>query len=108
MLQRIRRIWVTLGLVAFVGFVAWCLIAYRANEEARVALVSDSRVTVTAADGLWSFVPTKADSGRASVAFLPGALVDPVAYAPLLHAMAVKGHPVHLFDLPWRGGLHRR
>lgn len=108
MLQRIRRIWVTLGLVAFVGFVAWCLIAYRANDEARAALASDSRVTVTAADGLWRLVPTEADPGRARVAFLPGALVDPVAYAPLLHAMAANGYPVDLFDLPWRGGLHRR
>jgi pimeloyl-ACP methyl ester carboxylesterase len=105
LLQCIHRIWVTLGLGAFVGFVAWCLIAYRANEEARAALVSDFRVTVTVADDHWSFIPTGADSGRASVAFLPGALVDPVAYAPLLHAVAARGHPVHLFDLPWRGAF---
>jgi len=105
LLQRIHRIWVTLGLGAFVGFVTWCLIAYRANEEARTALVSDSRVTVTAADDFWSFIPTEAESGRASVAFLPGALVDPVAYAPLLHALAAKGHPVYLFELPWRGAF---
>lgn len=105
LLQRIRRIWATLGLVAFVGFVAWCLIAYRANEEARAALASDSRVTVTAADGLWTFIPTQADSRRASIAFLPGALVDSVAYAPLLHAIAAKGYPAYLFDLPWRGAF---
>ncbi len=60
---------------------------------------------MTAADGLWSFIPTESESGRASVAFLPGALVDPVAYAPLLHAIAAKGHPVYLFKLPWRGAF---
>ena len=103
LLQRIRRIWVTLGLVAFVGFVACCLIAYRASDEASAALASDSRVTVTAADGLRRFVPAEADPAQASVVFLPGALVDPVAYAPLLHAVAAEGHPAYLFDLPWRG-----
>jgi hypothetical protein len=31
----IRRIWVTLGSIAFIGFVLWCLIAYRASADAR-------------------------------------------------------------------------
>lgn len=57
------------------------------------------------ADGLWGFVPADTDPAQAGVVFIPGALVDPVAYAPLLHAVAAKGHPVYLFDLPWRGAF---
>jgi hypothetical protein len=45
---------------------------------------------------------------QASVVFLPGALVDPVAYSPFLHAVAAEGHPADLFELPWRGGLPPR
>jgi pimeloyl-ACP methyl ester carboxylesterase len=33
--------------------------------------------------------------------------VDPVAYAPLLHAVAAHGYPTHLLALPWRGAFGR-
>lgn len=105
LLQRIRRIWAILGSIAFVGFVSWCLIAYRASATARAGLISDSLTTVTPGPGHWSFQPTHPRPGGVSLVFLSGALVDPVAYAPLLHAVAAQGHPAYLVALPWRGAF---
>ncbi|MDX1982467.1 MAG: alpha/beta hydrolase [Bryobacteraceae bacterium] len=34
--------------------------------------------------------------------FLPGGLVEPRAYGPLLQPLADAGHPVELVELPWR------
>ncbi len=48
--KRIRLIWITLGILATIIFAGWSLIAYRANPEARAALGSDARVTVTSAN----------------------------------------------------------
>jgi pimeloyl-ACP methyl ester carboxylesterase len=33
--------------------------------------------------------------------------VDPIAYAPLLHAIAADGYTAHLLALPWRGAFSR-
>ena len=40
-----------------------------------------------------------------ALVFFPGALVDPVAYAPLLRAVAAAGFPAYLVELPRRGAL---
>jgi len=37
--------------------------------------------------------------------FFPGALVDPVAYAPLARAVAARGHTVLLVQIPWRAAF---
>ena len=100
----VHRVWITLGSAAFVVFVAWALIAYRANGEARRAMVSDPRVTVLEAESHWSFVPSGNPTGAALV-FFPGALVDPIAYAPLLRRVAEHGHPVILVRVPRRGAF---
>lgn len=104
---RIRRIWATLGSIAFIGFVLWCLIAYRASADARVALVGDSTVTVTRGEGWWSFTPASPREPPVSLLFLSGALVDPEAYAPLLRRIAAEGNAAHLLALPWRGAFGR-
>lgn len=107
LLQRIRRIWATLGTIAFVGFVTWCLIAYRASPTARAGLLTDSLVTVTPGSGYWLFSPLAPRVPPVRLVFLSGALVDPVAYVPLLHAVAARGFAVYLFALPWRGAFGR-
>jgi alpha-beta hydrolase superfamily lysophospholipase len=99
----IRRVWIAGGLVATAIFVGWSLIAYRATGAARAALRSDSSVAIGHADGYWSFDPkTPADTG---LLFFAGALVDPVAYAPLARAIAEQGYPVVLVELPRRGAF---
>jgi len=103
--QRLRRAWAIVGSFLFVGFVAWCLIAYRARPEAAVALHSDSAVTVTSADGVWLFAPRSPAPRPVNLVFLSGALVDPTAYAPLLNQVAHHGYRVYLLALPWRGAF---
>jgi pimeloyl-ACP methyl ester carboxylesterase len=95
---------VTAGLVFTVVFVGWSLVAYRAKPEARRALANDARVSVTRGEGAWTFIPsgTPASTG---IVFFAGALVDPVAYAPLLRAVAESGFAAVLVELPRRGAF---
>jgi pimeloyl-ACP methyl ester carboxylesterase len=102
--KTIQRIWIITGLTATAIFVTWSLLAYRAQGPERLtALQSDARVTVTAADGYWSFTPQA--PARAGLMFFPGALVDPVAYAPLVHAIADAGYTAILIQVPRRGAF---
>lgn len=104
--RRIRRVWVTLGLGVTVVFVGWSLIAYRASAAARISIQPDTTVGVEHDDGIWSFVPRLPPSaGMPALVFFPGALVDPVAYAPLVHAAATAGFPAYIVELPRRGAF---
>jgi pimeloyl-ACP methyl ester carboxylesterase len=98
-------VWITLGLGVTAVFLIWSLLAYRADAEAVRATVSDARVVVNRADGVWRFAPSGVQPGGAALLFLPGALVDPRAYAPLARAVAGAGHVVYLVELPRRGAF---
>ena len=101
--ERFRRVWVITGSTAGVIFIAWSLLAYRASGGAYEALESTGTVTVSSRDGYWRFEPrVSADVG---LLFFPGALVDPVAYAPLANAVAERGYPVVLIQVPRRLSL---
>jgi len=103
-LRWVRRIWITVGLSATAVFVIWSVIAYRASSQARMAVHSDSTVSVRHADGMWHFEPT----GRAEstdLLFIPGALVDPKAYAPLARAAARNGYGAMIVEVPRRGAF---
>ena len=108
-LALVRRVWALLGAAAGVGFVGWSLVAYRAAPEARAALRGDTaRVLVRHDDGLWRFDPAGAAAVAAPAVGLlvfPGALVDPVAYAPLARAAAEAGFPARIVELPRRGAF---
>ncbi len=101
----VHRVWVIAGAASLVVFVAWALLAYRANGEARRAMQSDARVVVVEADAYWTFTPTGARNHRAALLFFPGALVDPVAYAPLLRRVAERGYPAVLVRVPRRAAF---
>jgi hypothetical protein len=101
---RVRRIWVRAGAVVLVVFPVWMLIAFRATSHGRAALSSDTQVTVVRRTHDWTFAP-KAAPARAGVLFFPGAMVDPIAYAPLLHEVAAAGYPAVLVEVPRRGAL---
>ncbi|HEU4720544.1 MAG TPA: alpha/beta family hydrolase [Gemmatimonadaceae bacterium] len=102
----VRLGWVTLGITLTVAFVAWSLVAYRAAPEGRAATGSDAAVDVRHGEGYWSFSPAvRAAAARPGLVFFPGALVDPVAYAPLARAAAVAGFPAFIVELPRRGTM---
>jgi pimeloyl-ACP methyl ester carboxylesterase len=104
--RRIRRVWIALGIAATVVFVGWSLVAYRATAEALSATRSDSSVAVTHDHHVWSFLPRgPMRAGVPALVFFPGALVDPVAYAPLVRAAATAGFPAFILELPRRGAF---
>jgi pimeloyl-ACP methyl ester carboxylesterase len=103
---RIRRVWITFGIAATIIFVGWSLIAYRASAEARAAANTDVAVAIVRENGIWRFTPTYSPSEPAvGLLFFPGALVDPVAYAPLARAVAAAGYPAVVVELPRRGAF---
>lgn len=102
----IHRVWIALGLTAFVVFTGWSLLAYRANGEARAAMASDSRVAVTEGGGAyWIFRPADRRTTGPGLVFFPGAIVDPIAYAPIARRVAEAGYPVVLVRVPRRAAL---
>lgn len=103
---KVKRVWITVGVGATIIFTAWSLIAYRANGEARGAMVSDGAVTVSLAAGVISFAPAVVTDSAVGFLFFPGALVDPVAYAPLLRAVAASGTRAWIVELPRRGAFN--
>ena len=102
-LTTLRRVWVTTGATVGVIFIVWSLLAYRANSDARAALTNTAGVTVTEPGGYWRFQPQQ--RSEVGLLFFPGALVDPVAYAPLLHAVAERGYDAVLIQVPRRGAF---
>lgn len=101
----VHRVWITLGALSFVVFVTWALLAYRASSEARTAMIAGNRVAVVESDSHWAFVPTGGSRTRPALAFFPGALVDPVAYAPLLRQVAERGYAAILVRVPRRAAF---
>jgi pimeloyl-ACP methyl ester carboxylesterase len=104
--RRLRRAWITIGIAAIVVFAGWSLLAYRATAPARAAMLPDAAVAVSSDGHVWSFLPRQSlTDAPPALIFFPGALVDPIAYAPLLHAAAAAGFPAYLVALPRRGAF---
>ncbi len=101
---RVRYVWVRAGAIIFVVFPVWMLMSFRATSHARAALAPDARVAVVRGPHYWTFAP-KSTPARAGLLFFPGAIVDPVAYAPLLHEVSAAGYPAVLIEVPRRGAL---
>lgn len=99
--RRGRRIlaWVLGALVALavaviVGFLLWANIGVMAAEpEALAAVRADPAVTVIDAGGAWVLSPTDTGSDVGLV-FVPGAKVDPLAYAATLAGVVDEGATV--------------
>ncbi|MBC7895476.1 MAG: hypothetical protein H7066_08680 [Cytophagaceae bacterium] len=104
--RHVRRAWVALGFGATIVFVGWSLMAYRASAAAHDAARPDAAVDIRRTDGIRSFLPPAPPAtNMPAFIFFPGALVDPVAYAPLLRAAAVAGFPAYIIELPRRGAF---
>jgi len=84
-----------------VGFVGWQFSSFQAKDVDPKLLESDARIEVRSDEALTTFTPKTAGK-NAGLVFLPGGMVDPDAYVPLLRSVAERGHPVALVRLPWR------
>ncbi|MGE0554452.1 MAG: alpha/beta hydrolase [Gemmatimonadales bacterium] len=93
----LRRIWVAVG-IAFMVWLAWNAQAHGVDPA---VLRSTDEVLVVDSGPLLRFAPRWLSPG-AGLIFLPGAAVEPAAYAPLLRAVAEAGFPATLVRLPWR------
>lgn len=104
MWAKIRRVWAVCGTMAFLVFTTWALLAYRATADAQAALEGTPAVAVVPGAGYRIFQPASR-AGDLGLVFFAGALVDPVAYAPLLVEIAGAGFPAVLVELPRRGAF---
>ncbi len=85
------------------AFVAFMYVESRATEEARLALQSDAAVRVSLRLEDVLFEPAAVPRAATGLLFLPGTPVDPIAYAPLARAIAVRGYATAIVFLPRRG-----
>lgn len=93
----IRRIWITAGLC----FTAWLIWNAQARGVDSSLRRSTDAIAVVDTGAMLRFTPVSS-MATARLIFLPGAAVDPVAYVPLLRAIAEAGYPAVLVRLPWR------
>lgn len=103
--HKVRRVWAIVGTVALVVFVVWSWWGFSANRTAIAALEDSAGVRVTTAARYWQFTPLASAPSFRQLLFYPGGMVDPVAYAPLAHALAAQGYFVTLVKLPRRGAF---
>ncbi|MBE0658165.1 MAG: alpha/beta hydrolase [Bryobacteraceae bacterium] len=93
----LRWTWILAGF----ALTAWMIAGFQASGVPDESTKGDGRVAVTAAsDGIEFRI--RANPRSSGLIFLPGGMVDPTAYAPLMKRIAAAGHPVHLLYLPWR------
>jgi pimeloyl-ACP methyl ester carboxylesterase len=96
--KALRTIWILSGL----SFMVWIAVGFQATGLPPSTFANSSTVRVEAlADGGWRFAPTAAALGPELV-FMPGGMVEPAAYAPLLRTIAAGGFRARLLPLPWR------
>jgi len=102
--KRIRITWAILGTTATATLLVWSWLAYRPRAEAQQALAPQGGLGIERVDHGWCFTPAT-PAREVGLLFIPGALVDPVAYAPLVRKAAEAGHVGLLMELPRRGAL---
>ena len=84
--------------IGVLGVVVWSRTGtYPAREVAEAALQSTNRVTITQ-DRWIVFEPDQ--ESEIGLIFYPGGLVDPTAYAPILHKLAENGVLVIITPMP--------
>lgn len=93
----LRKLWVFGGL----AFTVWIIWGYQASGVPDTALQTTSAVRVVEDNRAIHFIPRATRRGN-GVIFLPGGMVSPAAYAPLMKSIAAAGHPAHLVPLPYR------
>jgi pimeloyl-ACP methyl ester carboxylesterase len=93
----LRSLWILAGL----SFTTWLFVGFQAVDVPADVLHDDSYVTVEATDDGLEF-RGRANQRPVGLIFLPGGMVQPVAYAPLLRGIARAGYSANLLYLPMR------
>lgn len=99
--KRIRKFFVRIWLLLGVGFLVYLYYSYRATGFDSAILTSDAQIAVTDASDAITFVPV-GHAKLASLIFIPGAMVEPTAYAPLARSVADNGYTAIVLKLPLR------
>jgi len=94
--KTLRTVWITFGILFFL----WMANSFRAQGFDRSVLESDSKVTVEETNHILAFQPS-ASSQPVGLIFFPGGMVQPEAYAPMLHTIAEHGYKVFIVKLPF-------
>jgi hypothetical protein len=89
---------VSIIIIGILGILVWSITGtYPARTVALSALESTDRVTVTQDKWIVFEPDTETDTG---LIFYPGGLIEPTAYAPVLHQIAEKGVLVIITPMP--------
>ena len=81
---------------------AWMVWSMQAHGVAPALLTTDGRVRVARGDVSFDFTPVDASPATPALIFLPGGLVDPTAYVPLVRQIADAGFVTAIVTLPYR------
>jgi hypothetical protein len=99
--RRFRRFFLSIWLPLVGLFFGYLLFSYRASGFDRRILLTDTQIAVSNHSDSITFMPMQT-TRTVSLIFIPGALVDPIAYAPLARSIALEGYPVIIRRLPFR------
>ncbi len=99
--QRVRYVWVRLGLIALVAMPVAMFFAFRARGLPAGTLVDDQSIEVEEREGYLRFTAREGGSVE-RLMLLPGCPVEPKAYAPLARALAARGLTTTIIKIPYR------
>jgi pimeloyl-ACP methyl ester carboxylesterase len=98
--RRVRVVWVSLGIL----FMTYLVLSFSDWGVSDTLLEDGASVTVLETDSAISFVPLH--PRRSGLLFIPGGLVEPRAYVPLIRSLAEAGYQTVLVKLPGLRGRH--
>ena len=94
--QKIRILWVFSGIV----FVIWISYSMQAKNVDPGLLTNNDKIAVADNSEYISFTPVQ--QHKNIFIFLPGAMVDPIAYVPLCRKLAEAGIQTFIIRMPYR------
>ncbi|WP_321472568.1 alpha/beta hydrolase [uncultured Paludibaculum sp.] len=101
MLPKIREILRGIWIVAGLSITAWMYAGFQTVDVGPDVLRGSDRVEVVVSDSGLGF-RGRLEAKRVGLIFLPGGLVDPLAYAPLMRGIAEAGYEARLVYFPLR------